>query len=174
MSVFVLAVWVKRGRDMAGTARIRLVTVGRRVDPLWAQLAERYRRRLPAGWQWEWIRVPEVSAAGRAAEEVRRLESTALLQTVDRQTTVVALDERGEEVDTPGLVRYWRAWREAQRPVALLVGGAYGLSADVLARADWVWSLSRLTWPHDMVPVLVAEQLYRAHSIAVGHPYHKA
>jgi 23S rRNA (pseudouridine1915-N3)-methyltransferase len=53
------------------------------------------------------------------------------------------------------------------------VGGAAGLSAEFLQRADWVWSLSRLTWPHEMVPVLVAEQLYRAYTIQHGHPYHK-
>jgi 23S rRNA (pseudouridine1915-N3)-methyltransferase len=159
---------------VTGTPRMRLITVGRRVDPLWAELADRYRRRLPPRWQWEWVRLPEVSASGRTVEEVRRLEGEALIQAVDRQTTVVALDEGGEEVDTLGFARHWRAWRDAQRPVAFLVGGAYGLAADVLARADWVWSLSRLTWPHEMVPVLVAEQLYRAYSIDAGHPYHKA
>ena len=73
-----------------------------------------------------------------------------------------------------GLARLLRHWRELARPLCFLVGGAEGLDAPVLARADHVLSLGPMTWPHLLVRPLLAEQLYRAQCILAGHPYHRA
>jgi 23S rRNA (pseudouridine1915-N3)-methyltransferase len=85
----------------------------------------------------------------------------------------VALDERGAEVGTLQLADKLRDWQSQGRDVALVIGGADGLHASVKQKADWLWALSKLTLPHAMVRVLLAEQLYRAHSVISNHPYHR-
>ncbi|HEY5719007.1 MAG TPA: 23S rRNA (pseudouridine(1915)-N(3))-methyltransferase RlmH, partial [Gammaproteobacteria bacterium] len=86
---------------------------------------------------------------------------------------VVALDVAGSAWDTPTLARQLERWRAGGSDVALLVGGADGLAPACLERAEQRWSLSPLTFPHMLVRVLVAEQLYRAWSLLSGHPYHR-
>jgi 23S rRNA (pseudouridine1915-N3)-methyltransferase len=87
---------------------------------------------------------------------------------------VVALEVRGRSLTTPALAKWLAARMAGGRDLALLVGGPEGLDAELSARADFRWSLSPLTWPHGLVRVMVAEQLYRAHSLLLGHPYHRA
>jgi 23S rRNA (pseudouridine1915-N3)-methyltransferase len=110
------------------------------------------------------------AAPARAMQE----EGERLLGALRDGDYVVALDERGREWSTRELAD-WLAQRQQQgRDIALLVGGADGLCPRVLERADARWSLSRLTLPHALVRVLVAEQLYRAQSLLQNHPYHRA
>jgi 23S rRNA (pseudouridine1915-N3)-methyltransferase len=87
---------------------------------------------------------------------------------------VVALEVGGRSMSTPELARWLEARRADGRDLALLVGGPDGLDAALASRADFRWSLSPLTWPHGLVRIMVAEQLYRAHSLLQGHPYHRA
>jgi len=85
----------------------------------------------------------------------------------------VVLDERGTVISTMELSRRIARWRESGQDIAFIVGGADGLDASVKQSADFVWSLSPLTLPHGLARVLLAEQLYRAHSILHNHPYHR-
>jgi len=85
----------------------------------------------------------------------------------------VVLDERGTLIPTMELSRCIMRWRESGRDITFIVGGADGLDASVKQSADFVWSLSPLTLPHGLARVLLAEQLYRAHSILHNHPYHR-
>ena len=87
---------------------------------------------------------------------------------------LVALDEHGEALDTLGLARRYAAWRERGDEIAFLIGGADGLAPEVKAAADMTLSLGPMTWPHLLVRGLLAEQLYRAQQILLGHPYHRA
>ncbi len=87
---------------------------------------------------------------------------------------VVALDLVGAALDTDGLVRSLAHWRDTGRALAFVIGGAEGLDATVIARADATLSLGRMTWPHMLVRVMLVEQLYRAQAILAGHPYHRA
>jgi 23S rRNA (pseudouridine1915-N3)-methyltransferase len=87
---------------------------------------------------------------------------------------MVALDERGRDLTSRDLADQIAAWRrDGQRDLAFLVGGPDGLDDAVLARADLTLALGRMTWPHRLVPALLAEQLYRASTILTGHPYHR-
>ena len=87
---------------------------------------------------------------------------------------VIALDERGEALDTAGLARRLAAWRASgTQELLFLIGGAQGLDSEVKAAADLVLSLGRMTWPHMLARGLLAEQLYRAQQILAGHPYHR-
>jgi 23S rRNA (pseudouridine1915-N3)-methyltransferase len=87
---------------------------------------------------------------------------------------VVALEVGGRAMTTPQLSEWLAARMAGGRDLAFLVGGPDGLDPGLSKRADFRWSLSPLTWPHGLVRVMVAEQLYRAHSLLQGHPYHRA
>lgn len=87
---------------------------------------------------------------------------------------LVALDERGQRLTTAALAQQMQQWRHDGRDVAFVVGGADGLAPRIKQRADSLLRLSDLTLPHGLVRVLLAEQLYRAHSLLSGHPYHRA
>ena len=88
--------------------------------------------------------------------------------------TVVAMDERGKSLASPDFAARLGAWRDdGVRDLAFLIGGADGLAEEVRKRADLVLSLGKQTWPHQLVPALLAEQLYRGHAILTGHPYHR-
>ena len=86
---------------------------------------------------------------------------------------VVALDEHGKEMTTRELASWLAVRLQDGSDLAFLIGGPDGFAADVLQRSDFKWSLSRLTFPHALVRVVLAEQLYRAHSVLSNHPYHR-
>ena len=85
----------------------------------------------------------------------------------------MACDERGQEVTTLQLADKLTSWQGLGRDVSIVIGGADGLHDTLKQRADWLWGLSKLTLPHAFVRVLLSEQLYRAHSVIQGHPYHR-
>ena len=109
---------------------------------------------------------------GRAAD-YKAAEEQILLRQIKAGSFVVALDKSGRQVSTEDLSNRLSDWMLNYPKVQFLIGGPDGLSQNCLARADWVLSLSALTFPHFMVRVLMAEQLYRAWSILKNHPYHK-
>jgi 23S rRNA (pseudouridine1915-N3)-methyltransferase len=109
------------------------------------------------------------SAAARKAEEAKAI-AAALPETA----LVIALDERGKSLDSQGLTRRIETWRDAgKQALAFVIGGADGLDPAFTARADLVLSFSPLTWPHQLVRIMLAEQLYRVTTILLGHPYHR-
>ena len=151
--------------------RLRIVSVGRARRGAEQELYEHYLDRLP----WP-VELKEV-VAGRSLPAVERCrrEGEALLAAVPAEATLVVLDERGAEMTSAAFAALVAAWTEAGvRDVAFVIGGADGLDAAVRKRADRVLSLGPMTWPHLLVRVLLAEQLYRAASILAGHPYHRA
>lgn len=151
--------------------RVLLVAVGRSRDRAVAELVERYARRCP--WPFETVEVQPRGRIepGRLASEEARL----LLAAVPEGAAVVALDEHGALDDSETFARRLGALRdEGRRAVAFLIGGADGHAPELLARADLKLAFGRMTWPHELVRVLVAEQIYRATTILSGHPYHRA
>lgn len=100
-------------------------------------------------------------------------EATRLIAAIPRGSCVWVLDEHGKDYTSPALAQQLEAWRQNGRDLALIIGGADGLAPDIKQRATGVWSLSRLTLPHALVRVLVVEQLYRAWTLLMGHPYHR-
>jgi 23S rRNA (pseudouridine1915-N3)-methyltransferase len=154
--------------------RIHLIAVGERMPRWVVQGYEEYARRLPPECALVLTEIPlprRTKAASPA--RLRQLEGERMLAAVPRAAQVLALDERGREWDTPQLAHALRGWLQEGRDLALLVGGPDGLADSCRERAEGLWSLSRLTLPHPLVRVLVAEQLYRAWSILGNHPYHR-
>ncbi|MBK1732683.1 23S rRNA (pseudouridine(1915)-N(3))-methyltransferase RlmH [Thiococcus pfennigii] len=154
--------------------RIHLLSVGRRMPP-WVQAGfEDYVRRLPPECALRLVEIEPGQRGRGSAERARREEGERLLKAVPKRAAVIALDERGETWSTAQLAGELRGWLAGGRDLALLVGGADGLDGDCLAQAERRWSLSPLTFPHPLVRVILAEQIYRAWSLVNGHPYHRA
>ena len=106
--------------------------------------------------------------------ELTRREGKLLLSAVPERALVVALDGNGQNLTSNQFAAKLISWRDkGVRTVTFLIGGAGGHDSEVLERADLVLSLGAQTWPHLMVRVMLAEQLYRAQSIILGHPYHR-
>jgi len=148
---------------------MRLIAVGRQREGPEAALFHRYQARLrPA------LALTEIPDARGTAAEMKRREAASLLAALPEGAFAVALDSGGQAPDTARFSALLERWLGLGRPLCFLVGGAEGLDAPVIERADYVLSLGAMTWPHLLVRALLAEQLYRARSIAAGHPYHRA
>lgn len=153
--------------------KLYLIAIGDRL-PAWAETAcADYVRRMPRELRLEVVPVRPEKRAGLAAEQVKAGEAVRLLERCPKGALQVALDEHGRQVSTRELADLLTGWMASGRDVALLMGGADGLSADILARAELKLALSRLTLPHALARVLLAEQLYRAASLLARHPYHR-
>ncbi|MCX7628042.1 MAG: 23S rRNA (pseudouridine(1915)-N(3))-methyltransferase RlmH [Methylophilaceae bacterium] len=153
--------------------KIRILAVGHKMPAWVTQGCAEYLKRMPRELPVEIVEIkPDKRIAGKDGTQVRAAEAQRLLQAAGRDL-LVALDERGEELTTLQLADCLRQWMTKGTPVALAIGGADGLHDSVRRAAHWQWRLSRLTLPHGMVRVLLAEQLYRAWSIVSNHPYHR-
>lgn len=100
-------------------------------------------------------------------------EGALIARAVPAAAALVVLDERGEQLTSPDFAARLAGWRDAGRDVALAIGGADGLDPALRARADLAISLGRMVWPHMLVRVMLAEQIYRATTILAGSPYHR-
>ena len=154
--------------------RVRLIAVGSRM-PKWVREAyEDYITRLSAGLKVSLVEIePGVRSSGRPPQKAMEAEAQKLLAAVRKDEYVVTLDERGAEMTTRELAAWLKTRMQDGRDLAFLVGGPDGFAPEVLARSDFKWSLSRLTFPHALVRVVLAEQLYRAHGVLTNHPYHR-
>jgi len=154
--------------------RVRVIAVGTRM-PAWVKSAcDDYLARLKPSLN---VSLQPMEAANRtaAADPGRAIaaEGRRLLEVLRPGEFVAALDERGTQLSTRELAAWLKQRMQEGTDLAFLIGGADGLAPQVLERANFKWSLSRLTLPHAMVRVLLSEQLYRAHSILANHPYHR-
>jgi len=155
--------------------RVGITAVGRMKPGPDRDLFEDYRTRFERtgrGLGFASLSVSELDdrkASGKAAE------GAGLLRLMPDKAVVCALDERGKVVSSPDFAARLADWRDAGRAdVQFVIGGADGLDRSVLDRADFKLSLGAMVWPHMLVRVMLAEQLYRATSILAGLPYHRA
>ncbi len=154
--------------------QIHLIAVGNRM-PGWVSAGyEEYAKRLPRECA---LRLVEIAPGKRGRNaDVKRIvrdEGERMLAATPKDSKVIALEVGGRTWSTPQLANELSGWLASGRDTTLLVGGPEGLDEACRARADQAWSLSALTLPHPLVRVLLAEQLYRAWSLTVGHPYHR-
>lgn len=146
-----------------------VIAVGRGRGSEEQALYDRYAGRLrPAP------RLIEIAEGRGSAVEAKRREATAILGAVPEGTVLVALDLGGADETTEAFAARLARWREAGKTVAFAIGGAEGLDAGVIARAQHVLAFGRASWPHLLVRAMLAEQLFRADSLLRGHPYHRA
>ena len=153
---------------------IHLIAVGTRM-PDWVKAGfNDYAVRLPQECLLRLIEIPAGKRSKNAgAAQALREEGERMLAAIPAGSRVIALDVKGRHWDTDQFVRQLDSWLHDGRDMTLLVGGPEGLAPAANARAEAAWSLSRLTFPHALARIVVAEQLYRAWSILRHHPYHR-
>ncbi|PIV89066.1 MAG: 23S rRNA (pseudouridine(1915)-N(3))-methyltransferase RlmH [Hydrogenophilales bacterium CG17_big_fil_post_rev_8_21_14_2_50_63_12] len=153
--------------------KLTLLSVGDKL-PAWANTAvAEYLKRMPREARVELVEIKPEKRAGQSADSIKASEAARLLEKLPSSARLVALDEHGREASTRELADRMARWMADGRDVALIIGGADGLAAGLLEKAEDKLSLSRLTLPHALARVLLAEQLYRAVSLLNNHPYHR-
>jgi 23S rRNA (pseudouridine1915-N3)-methyltransferase len=154
--------------------RLLIAAVGQR-QPAWADTAyEDFAKRFPPEMQLE-LKAPkaEPRSGGKTAAQMMSAEALRLEAACPKGARRVVLDERGSRLTTVQLAERFQLWRGEGRDVVFLIGGPDGLAPALKASADETLRLSDLTLPHAFARVLLAEALYRAWSLATGHPYHR-
>ena len=141
---------------------IRIIAGGKKHPDWLRETCAEYEKRLRKPWTIEWQFVDE----DKLTERVSRLKA---------EDFVVLLDENGEMLDSPGLCNAVKKPLENGRDIVFVIGGAFGhFGPEITERANLVWSLSRLVFPHQICRLIVTEQIYRAQEIYLGHAYHHA
>ena len=159
--------------------RLVVIAVGRLKQGPERELAERYRERFEETGRklgFRGLTIHELSES-RARDTATRVneEAAAISAQIPEKSILVALDERGESIDSAAFARHLGRWRdESVANTFFLIGGADGLSPDLRRKAKLKLAFGSATWPHQMVRVMLLEQVYRAATILAGHPYHRA
>src|SRR5438445_9472769 len=157
--------------------RIVVAAVGKLKRGPECELAERYRERAAKSGRSLGVRSIEVIeiAESRAREAQRRMleESIALATVIPKGAATVLLDPRGEPVDSNAFASRLRVWNDAARDTVFVIGGPDGLAPMLTDQATLRLAFGTLTWPHQLVRIMLLEQIYRATTILVGHPYHR-
>lgn len=154
--------------------RVRLIAVGNKMPKWVTEGYDEYAKRLPKDFALELVEIP-MSPRGKNTDisKAIRKEGDSMLEAIPSGDKVIAMEVLGKEWSTDQLADQTGQWRMDGYNVSLLVGGPDGLDPRCTARADQAWSLSRLTLPHPMVRVILAEQIYRAWTLMNNHPYHR-
>ncbi|MEO0383532.1 MAG: 23S rRNA (pseudouridine(1915)-N(3))-methyltransferase RlmH [Pseudomonadota bacterium] len=157
---------------------VRLLAVGRMKAGPERELFERYWKRatpMAKSLGFGTLDVVELrESQAQNADQRKAAEATDLLAKLPDGAALIALDERGKAITTPQFSSKLETFKDAGKPVALIIGGPDGLDGSVRVRADFVISFGAMTMPHQLVRVLAAEQLYRAMTVLSGHPYHRS
>lgn len=154
--------------------RFQILTIGTKM-PSWCNVAyEEYAKRISRFIKCSLLEIPlaprlkATSVANNKEEEAKKI-----LQKIPSDHFVVALDEHGQHWSTAALAQKLTSWQQRGQDISFIIGGPDGLASSCLERADVIWSLSELTFPHPLVRVMLIEQLYRAMSLLSNHPYHR-
>jgi 23S rRNA (pseudouridine1915-N3)-methyltransferase len=158
--------------------RIAIAAVGRLKQGPERELAERYRKRAADAGRSVGLTAFDVIEIreSRADNVGRRMleESIAIANVIPDRAITVILDERGESVSSASFAGHLQAWRTQSRPAAVfMIGGADGLAPSLRERANLAIAFGTATWPHQLVRIMLLEQLYRAVTMLSGHPYHR-
>jgi 23S rRNA (pseudouridine1915-N3)-methyltransferase len=148
---------------------ITIITIGKKHEPWVESGIERYEKRLKQPWNITWVLLPHSSLEGTQA---RSEESQRIARRISPTDYVILLDETGKSFSSPTLSGLLERSFGEGKAITMIIGGAYGVTNELKQRADTVWSLSQLVFPHQLVRLVLTEQLYRAQSIANGSQYH--
>lgn len=150
--------------------KIRIISVGKAHDPLFKAGIAAYEKRLSFSMPIEWTLVPPKTEATTTASIAS--ESNSILRTLKEAEYVILLDETGTVLSSPEFSNHLFLALETRKDVCLVIGGAYGVSEDVKKRASFVLSFGKMVFPHQLMRLILCEQLYRAVSIRSSNGYH--
>lgn len=153
---------------------LHLITVGKNMPPWITQGYLEYAQRLPKDYA---VQLIEIDAEKRTKKcDIKKIigtEEQKIRRAIPENAHTIALDRLGKAISTETLAKKLQTWHDTGETVSVIIGGPEGLSKPFLDEMNEIWSLSALTLPHPLVRVVVAEQLYRAWSVCVNHPYHR-
>ncbi|MES1214950.1 MAG: 23S rRNA (pseudouridine(1915)-N(3))-methyltransferase RlmH [Bacteroidota bacterium] len=154
--------------------KIHLWSIGKNHDPYIKEGVDDFTKRISKYYPVEWNIIPVPKNAGMMSEmDLKKKEGEMILDWLSKDDYLVALDEHGKEITSELLADFIiKRSNQSVRNLVFLIGGAFGLDDAVLRRANYKWSLSQLTFPHQLVRLILAEQVYRACSIIKNEKYH--
>ncbi len=154
--------------------RIRILAVGQKMPKWVKQTFNDYNHRLSKNQQ---VDLQEIAPVHRSktinTDTAKEKEGKTILAQLKSNEKLILLDEKGQNISTKFLAQSIKEWQMHGTDVAIVIGGADGVTSEVKKRAWLVWSLSQLTFPHPLVRVILMEQIYRAYSLIANHPYHR-
>lgn len=148
---------------------IRIIAIGKKHEDWIENGIERYSKRLKKPFDVKWVILPN---SHQNPAYATKDESERILGNIDPDDYVILLDEKGKNISSPTLAKLLTSQIAYSKTVTIIIGGAYGTDEAISKRADFVWSLSSLVFPHQLVRLILTEQIYRSQEISAGRPYH--
>jgi len=153
--------------------KINLITIGKKM-PDWINLGiQHYQKQLPSNYNFTLNSLEAQNRKTNNIDKIKTLEGNMLLEAAKGSTTMIAFDELGKQQSSRMIANSIESWQLNADNVALIIGGADGLSSELKQQCHYIWGISNLTLTHSITRLLVMEQLYRAHTLLTNHPYHR-
>ena len=153
--------------------KINLIAVGKKM-PDWINLGiHHYQKQLPSKYNFTLTSLEAQNRKSNNIDKIKTFESNMLLEATKGSTILIAFDELGKQQSSRMIAKSMETWQLHGDNVALIIGGADGLSSELKQQCDYIWGLSNLTMTHSIARLLVVEHLYRAHTLLTNHPYHR-
>ena len=154
--------------------KIQFWSVGKNHEPYVKAGVEEFTKRISNYFPVEWTIIPLPKNSGMLSEaDLKKKEGEIILNWLQKDDYLIALDERGKQLKSESLAEFiMKRTNESKKNLVFLIGGAYGIDEAVMKRADFKWSLSQLVFPHQLVRLILAEQVYRACTILRNEKYH--
>ena len=151
------------------TLMIKISAVGKKHEAMYEMALTHFEKRLSQWQRIEWIILPP---SGNGTDQARSEESSHILHRLNSKDFVILLDEQGQQVTSPQVADHIEKAQVISRQIVCVIGGAFGVDEQLKARADVVVSFGKVVFPHQLIRVMLTEQLYRAYSILAGSGYH--
>lgn len=154
--------------------KLRLISVGKPHEPYVKEGINDFTQRINKYFKADWLIIPTPKTAASLSEtELKRAEATLILNQIEKDDYLILLDERGKALSSPQLANFiQQRANESNKQLVFLIGGAFGVDPQITSRAQMVWSLSQLVFPHMLARLILSEQLYRACTIIRNEKYH--
>jgi 23S rRNA (pseudouridine1915-N3)-methyltransferase len=154
--------------------RINLIAIGKKMPDWISHGIEHYKKQLPKNYNFTITALESQTRKSISAENTKNLEEKLILDAASGSSLLIAFDELGKQQSSKELSKSIEKWQLEGDSVAMIIGGADGLSSELKQKCNLIWSLSNLTLTHSMARLLLVEQLYRGHSLMTNHPYHRS
>ena len=154
--------------------RINLIAIGKKMPDWISHGIEHYKKQLPKNYNFTITALESQNRKSISAENTKNLEEKLILDAASGSSLLIAFDELGKQQSSKELSKSIEKWQLEGDNVAMIIGGADGLSSELKQKCNLIWSLSNLTLTHSMARLLLVEQLYRGHSLITNHPYHRS
>ena len=153
--------------------KINLIAIGKKM-PDWINLGiQHYQKQLPSNYNFTLTSLEAQNRKTNNIDKIKTLEGNMLLEAAKGSTILIAFDELGKQQTSRMIANSIENWQLNGDNVALIIGGADGLSSELKQQCHYIWGISNLTFTHSITRLLVMEQLYRAHTLLTNHPYHR-